>query len=141
MVVVRPERPDVGLRSRLAAADRAVRMVSATEAMASGATHLLVEVLATSPTTALVPAGVADLRAELPDVEWWLVAPVDRILPERLLTTMQGAATDPVEGAGTGVEPLALAEVARIAGPGGLDSPERFPRRLDCPAAPELQRL
>ena len=38
---------------------------SLTEAMASGATHLLVEVLATSPTTALVPAGVADLRAEL----------------------------------------------------------------------------
>jgi hypothetical protein len=141
VVVVRPERPDVGLRSRLAAADRAVRMVSATEAMASGATHLLVEVLATSPTTALVPAGVADLRAELPDAEWWLVAPVDRILPERLLTTMQGAATDLVEGPGTGVEPLALAEVARIAGPGGLDSPERFPRRLDCPAAPELQRL
>jgi hypothetical protein len=139
VVVVRPDRPDPGLRSRLGAAERPVRVVDVTEAMASGATHLLVEVLATSPTTALVPAGLTDLRWSLADAECWLVAPVDRILPERLLATMVrvGAAADDEPG----TETVALTDVARIAGPGGLDSAVRFPTRLDCPAAPELQRI
>jgi len=134
VVVVRPERPDAGLRARLGGADRDVRMADLTEAMALDASHLLVEVLATSPTTALVPAGVADLRWGLPDAALWLVAPIDRILPERLFGVLhEGADEDRTEVVGLG-------EATRIAGPGGLDSAERFVTRLDCPLAPELLR-
>ena len=137
VVVVRPDRPDAGLRARLGGADRSVRMVDLTEAMAVEASHLLVEVHATSPTTALVPAGLADLRWGLPDAALWLVAPIDRILPERLLEVMQTGIDETDSDA---VEVVALGDVARIAGPGGLDSAERFVTRLDCPLAPELLR-
>lgn len=135
VVVVRPASGDRGLRARLGAADRPVRMVDLTEAMALDASHLLVEVQATSPTTALVPEGVADLRWGLPSAALWLVAPVDRILPERLFAVMRDRA-----GEDDG-EVLEVAEAARIAGPGGLDSAERFVTRLDCPLAPELLRI
>jgi hypothetical protein len=135
VVVVRPERGDAGLRSRLAAADRTVRMVGLTEAMALDASHVLVEVLATSPTTALLPVGVADLRWGLPDAACWAVAPVDRILPERLFAVVRAQTGDDA------AEVLELSEVDRIAGPGGLDSAERFVTRLDCPLAPELLRI
>lgn len=141
VVVVRPERGDPGLRSRLGGADRTVRMVDLTEAMALDASHLLVEVRATSPTTALVPAGVADLRWGLPDAVLWLVAPVDRILPERLLAVMRAQAQRGDDDGVDDGEVLAVAEAARIAGPGGLDSAERFVTRLDCPLAPELLRI
>lgn len=135
VVVVRPDRADPGFRARLGAAGRPVRMVDLTEAMALDATHLLVEVSATSPTIALVPPGVADLRWGLPGAALWLVAPVDRILPERLLAVMQGLVDEDA------AEQLALADVTRIAGPGGLDSADRFVTRLDCPLAPELLRI
>ncbi len=135
VVVVRPDRGDAGLRSRLGAVEGPLRLVSVTEAMAVAATHLLVEVLVTSPTTAIVPAGTADLTWELPDTALWLVAPVDRILPARTFAVLRDRL-----GEGDG-EVLELADAARIAGPGGLDSPERFVTRLDCPLAPELLRI
>lgn len=138
VVVVRPERGDAGLRARLGAAERPLRMVDLTEAMATDASHLLVEVMATSPTVAMVPPGVADLRWGLPSAELWLVAPVDRILPERLFAVMRDRVVD---GDGDAAEELAVADAARVAGPGGLDSAERFATRLDCPLAPELLRL
>jgi hypothetical protein len=134
VVVVRPDRSDAGLRRRLGDADRPVRMADTTEAMAVGATHLLVEVLVASPTTAIVPDGTADLRWGLPGAALWLVAPVDRILPERLFAVVR-------ERAGEDAEVMAIAEAAQVAGPGGLDSPERFVTRLDCPLAPELLRI
>jgi len=134
VVVVRPEHPDPGLRGRMRAVDRSIRVVELTDAMALGASHLLVEVRATSPTTALVPAGVADLRWGLPEAALWVVAPVDRILPERLFEVARAHVPEEVE-----VFPLA--DAARIAGPGGLDSAERFVARLDCPVAPELLRI
>ena len=135
VAVVRPDRGDIGLRSRLGGVDRPLRMVDTTEAMALGATHLLVEVLVTSPTTALVPEGTADLRWGLGEAALWLVAPVDRILPERMF----GVVREHI-GADDG-EVLAIADADRVAGPGGLDSAERFVTRLDCPLAPELLRI
>jgi hypothetical protein len=115
--------------------DRPVRMVDGTEAMAMGCTHLLVEVQVASPTTALVPAGTADLRWSLGDAELWLVVPVDRLLPDRMLTVVQEHVD---EDAG---EWMPVADAAKIAGPGGLDPPPRLATRLDCPVAPELLRL
>jgi len=134
VVVVRPDRADSGLRRRLGDADRSVRMVDRTEVMAVGASHLLVEVLVTSPTTALVPVGTADLRWGLSEAALWLVAPVDRILPERLFTALAERLPDGE------AEEMAIGDAARVAGPGGLDSPERLVTRLDCPLAPELLR-
>lgn len=131
IVVVRSGRGSAA-RSR---PDRPVRMVDETEAMAMGCTHLLVEVLVASPTTALVPAGVADLRWSLGDTELWLVVPVDRLLPDRMLAVVREHVD---EDAG---EWMPIADAAKIAGPGGLDPPPRLATRLDCPVAPELLRL
>ncbi|MFM8303391.1 MAG: hypothetical protein ACKOA9_03675 [Actinomycetota bacterium] len=135
VVVVRPEQRDLGFRRRLGAVDGPVRMVSATEAMAVDASHLLVEARVTSPTTAVVPVGTADLRGSQPDAAFWLVAPVDRILPARLFAVVEDHLEDD-DG-----ETLDVAALDRIAGPGGLDSAERFVTRLDCPLAPELLRI
>ena len=135
VVVVRPDRSDAGFRRRLGDADRRVRMVDPTEAMAVGATHLLVEVLVTGPTTAIVPKGTADLRWGLPEAALWLVAPVDRIIPERTFAVLRDRLDEDE------IEVMPLAEAAKVAGPGGLDSPDRIAARLDCPLAPELLRL
>jgi hypothetical protein len=134
VAVVRPARPDAGLRRRLGNAGRHLRMVDATEAMALDASHVLVEVLVASPTSALVPPGTLDLLWALPGAVLWLVAPIDHILAERLFAVVASRAGDEAE-------PIAIADAAAVAGPGGLDSAERFVTRLDCPAAPELLKL
>jgi hypothetical protein len=115
--------------------DRPVRMVDETEAMAMGPTHLLVEVLVASPINALVPAGTADLRWSLGDAELWFVVPVDRLLPDRMLSVVREHVD---EDAG---EWVPVADASKIAGPGGLDPPARLATRVDCPVAPELLRL
>jgi hypothetical protein len=135
VVVVRPSHTDIGLRSRLSRADRPVRMVDETEAMAMGCTHLIVETLVASPTTALVPEGTANLQWALSGAETWLVVPIDRLLPDRMFAVVQEHVG---EDAG---ELLTVAEADKIAGPGGLDPPARFATRVDCPVAPELLRL
>ena len=135
VVVVRPGRGDPSLRARLGAVEGPRRMVDLTEAMAVAATHLLVEVRVTSPTTAIVPEGTADLVWGLPDAALWLVAPVDRILPARMFAVLRERL-----GEDDG-EVFEVADAVRIAGPGGLDSAERFVTRLDCPLAPELLRI
>lgn len=135
VVVVRPDRTDPGARARLRGVEGPVRMVDLTEAFATGASHLLVEVRVTSPTTAIVPVGTADLRWGMPDAALWLVAPVDRILPARMFEMIR----DRLEEDDGEVLELAMAD--SIAGPGGLDSAERFVTRLDCPLAPELLRI
>lgn len=135
VVVVRPGSGGAGLRSRLGRVEGPVRMVDLTEAMAVDASHLLVEARVTSPTTAVVPVGTLDLRWARPDAALWVVAPVDHILPARMFEVVcEHLGED--DG-----EVLELTAADRIAGPGGLDSVERFATRLDCPVAPELLRI
>jgi hypothetical protein len=135
VVVVRPRHGDAGLRYRLGSTERSIRMVDETEAMAMGCTHLLVEPLVASPIVALVPDGVADLRWALPAAQLWLVTPVDRLIPDRMLAVLRDQVG---EDAG---EWIPLTDAAKVAGPGGLDDPARIAARLDCPLAPELLRI
>jgi len=146
------ERPDldvVSVRPPRSSAPRpyGVRSIDVTEALALGCSHLLVEPLLTGATEARVPAGTAELRASLPDAVLWLVVPVDRLLPDRLVAAVRrvtDATDDPFaadDAPGAPGEWLDVASVDRVAGPGGLESPERLARRVDCPAAPELTRL
>jgi len=138
VVVVRTAGATRRLRARPSSDEVRVRVVDETEVIAAAPSHLLIEVHATSPTTALVPAGAADLLWSVGSAELWLVAGVGRLLPERLFEVARAEverADDPV------AETLALARARRVAGPGGLDAPDRFAARLDCPVAPELLRL
>jgi hypothetical protein len=113
-------------------------VVDMTEVLVAPPSHLLVEVYAASPTAALVPNGTSDLVWSLGAVELWLVAGVGRLIPQRLFEVAQGEierTDEPV------AETLELGRARRIAGPAGLDAPDRFAARLDCPVAPELLRL
>jgi hypothetical protein len=138
VVAVRPRLGDHGLRGRLARSERPVRMVDETEVMALAPSHLLVGVQAMSAGTALVTPGCADVRWSIPDARLWLVGGVGRLLPERLFGVARGEVErelDPV------AEHLDVGSAERVAGPAGLDPPERVASRLDCPDAPELHRL
>jgi hypothetical protein len=129
---------DRTLHARLARAELRVRVVDETEAMALEPTHVLVEVRATSPTTALVPPGTADLLWSLQGATVWLVAGTGRLLPERLFEVARHEveqALDPV------AEAFPVTDAARVAGPAGLDPPARLATRIDCPITPELLRL
>lgn len=118
------------------AADRRVRVVDEVEAMAASPTHLLVEVLASGPKTAIVPHGVAELHRSLDDVALWLVIPVGRLLPPRLFDVLREQATqDP------GFEAIDVTLAAQTAGPWGLDVPARLGAHVNCPVAPELLRI
>ena len=68
----------------------------------------------------------------------WLVAGVGRVLPLRLFDAMAGR-LDPPED--TGLELVDVQIADRVAGPTGLERPERLLRRVDAPVAPELLRL
>lgn len=123
-----------------------VRTVDVVEAMALGCTHLLVEPLLAGAAEARVPAGVDELRRSLPDAACWLVTPVDRLLPDALVAAVHDvvdATDDPFADPSEVVtgEWLAVAGVDRVAGPGGVEAPDRLARRVDCPVAPELTRL
>lgn len=138
LVVVRTEGATGRLRARLGGEGLRARVVDLTEVIAAAPSHLLVEVHAASPTTALVPVGTSDLVWSLGDAELWLVAGVGRLLPERLFEVARAEverAHEPI------AERLSLDRARRVAGPGGLDPPARFAARLDCPVAPELLRL
>jgi hypothetical protein len=123
--------------ARLRRVEQTVRVVDEVEVAALHPTHMLIEVAATSPTVALVPDGTADLLWSLGTSERWLVVGTGRLLPPRLFdvllaeTIRQDAPLEELEvGGATGV-----------AGPAGLDSPDRLVHRIDCPVAPELLRL
>ncbi len=123
--------------------DRSIRVVDETDAMALGPTHLLVEVHAASPAEALVPAGLTDLVWSLPDAKLWLIAGVGRVLPGRLFDVLrrQVETGNADVGGDPAVEVIEVSRAERIAGPAGLDPPERMAQRVDCPVAPELLRL
>ncbi len=99
--------------------------------------HLLVEARAVGGSTALVAAGgggaVDAVRGQGGFV--WLVAPTGRILPPRLFDAL-----DVAVGSDLSVDRIVLGDVERVAGPTGLDAPDRIARRIDCPVAPELLR-
>jgi hypothetical protein len=118
------------------AADRRVRVVDEVEAMAASPSHLLVEVLAAGPTTAIVPDGVGDLHRSLDDAALWLVLPVGRLLPARLFEVLAQQVTDD-----EAVEAMDVTLAAQTAGPWGLDAPARLGAHVNCPVAPELLRI
>jgi hypothetical protein len=136
------ERPDLDIvvvrtdYRRPRAADRRVRVVDQVEAIAASPSHLLVEVLAAGPATAIVPRGVAELRQSLEAAALWLVIPVGRLLPARLFEVLAPPAT--ADGA---LEALEVAVAEQTAGPWGLDVPARLGSHVNCPVAPELLRL
>jgi hypothetical protein len=130
VVVVRPR------RGRLRPAERRIRVVDEVEVVAAAPTHLLVEVLASDPTTAVVPDGAADLVGSLPGAALWLVVPTGRLLPARLFEVLVAQLGDDDD-----TERLELGAAEQVAGPWGLEAPDRLDRRLDCPVAPELLRL
>ena len=111
--------------------------------MALAPSHLLVEVHAMSPAEAVVPAGVTDLLWGLGEAKLWLVAGVGRVLPGRLFDVLrrQVEVGSVDVGGDPEIEVLEAARAERIAGPAGLDPPERLAPRVDCPVAPELLRL
>jgi hypothetical protein len=138
VTVIRTESSTRRLRARSGPDALRPRVVDLTELAAAGPSHVLVEVHAASPRSALVPTGTSDLLWSVGSAELWLVAGVGRLIPERLFDVARGEierADDPA------AETLELTRARRVAGPGGLDAPDRFAARLDCPVAPELLRL
>ncbi len=136
------ERPDLDVvavrprHRRLRPAERRVRVLDEVEVTAASPSHLLLEVLAAGSQTAVVPDGAADLRWALPETTLWLVVPTGRLLPDRLFDALDAQLGDEDD-----VERLAVRDAAEVAGPWGLDSPERLGLHVDCPVAPELLRL
>ncbi len=137
IVVIRAHGRDAGGMARLRALDRSIRVVDETEAIALAPTHLLVEVAAMSPTTALVADGVADVLWSLPQASLWFVAGLGRLLPPRLFDVLRAE----VARQELAYEELDAQRAIQIAGPGGLTPPSRLATLLDCPVAPELLRL
>jgi hypothetical protein len=127
-------------RRRLARSSATARPVDPMEAAALEPSHVLAELVAASPTQALVAEGTADLVRELsrPTTIIWLVAGVGRILPPRLFDVLLRQVGDPEDH---GFELLDLQIADRIAGPTGLDRVDNLARRVDCPVAPELLRI
>ena len=142
VIAIRRRSGDDHRRARLARREAAIRIVSEVDAAALEPSHLLVEALAASPTSAVVPDGAADLLDTLAatGTVGWLVAGVGRVLPERLFAAMRAE----LEREQTEHTPVELMEVncfERIAGPTGLANPDALRRWVDCPVAPELLRL
>jgi hypothetical protein len=137
LAVIRARGRDTGGMARLRALDRSIRVVDETEAIALAPTHLLVEVAATSPTTALVDDGVADVLWSLPEAKLWFVAGRGRLLPPRLFDVLRAE----VARQELAFEELDVQRALQVAGPDGLTPPERLATRLDCPVTPELLRL
>jgi hypothetical protein len=137
VVAVRRRGGDTHLRLRLARTEQPIRVVDETEITALAPSHLLVDVLATSPTTAVVPSGTEDLLWSLDRATLWLVVGTGRLLPQRLFDVLRAE----TERQDLDVETLEVARAAQVAGPGGLETPDRLVHRVDCPVAPELLRL
>ena len=137
VVAVRSNSRSSSTAARLRRAARTVRIVDETEATAISPSHLLVEAAAASPTIALVPEGVADLLWSLGNVTVWLVLGTGRLLPPRLFEVLLAE----VERQELDYEQLEVSRAAQVAGPAGLDPPERVATRIDCPVVPELLRL
>jgi hypothetical protein len=138
VVAIRPRVSDPSMVGRLRRAEHTIRVIEEHDLAALAPTHLLLETSAASPTSALVPPGSTDLLWALPDTAaCWLVVGTGRLLPPRLYDVLRAEARrrDP------DVEELDIAKVQQVAGPAGLEPPDRLVHRVDCPVAPELLRL
>jgi hypothetical protein len=102
--------------------------------------HVLFDALGGCGDRLLVSSGVATLLDEIGDgrTVCWTTLTLGRALPARLFDVAIAAMGDL---RGRGLELLDPARCDRIAGPTGLDPPERLRGRADCPATPELFRL
>jgi hypothetical protein len=140
VLAIRRDQRDESWRARLARSDASARPVDATEAAALEPSHVIVEIEAASPQRALVLHGTTLLLEQItkPTTLVWLVAGVGRVLPLRLFDAMAGR-LDPPEDSGLELVDVQIAD--RVAGPTGLERPERLMRRVDAPVAPELLRL
>ncbi|MBM3672614.1 MAG: hypothetical protein FJW86_10615 [Actinobacteria bacterium] len=138
VVAVRPRASDPSMVARLRRNEHTIRVIDEHELSALAPTHLLLESSAAGPTHALLPPGAADLLWALPDSSaCWLVLGVGRLLPARLYEVLRDEALrndlDVVE--------MEVNEFQQVAGPAGLEAPDRLIHRVDCPVAPELLRL
>ncbi len=140
-VVVSPrDQGDEHLAAYFSRAQVPFRLESSSPDLA--ASHLLIESSMSSPTLALVPIGTTSLRAAYPKAATWLVIAEGCLVPEKLFTTAlqkRSEVDDDYDQETT--EVLAVATVSRIAGPNGIDRPDRLRQRMDCPIVPELLRL
>ncbi len=137
VVAVRPRQGDRAMAARLRRVDQSIRIVDEAEITALAPSHLLLEVIAASPTAALVPEGVADLLWGLGSTHMWLVVSSGRLLPARLFDVLRAEAIKQERP----VEDLDVTLAEQVAGPNGLEPPDRLKHRVGCPAAPELLRL
>ncbi|MSO78533.1 MAG: hypothetical protein EXQ79_02890 [Acidimicrobiia bacterium] len=137
VVAIRPRNGDRGMTARLRRVEQPIRVVDEAQVAALGPTHLIVETSAASPTTALVPEATADLLWGLGSTPLWLVVATGRLLPPRLFDVLHAE----VQRQEIDLEELDVTKVVEVAGPSGLEAPDRLKHRVDCPAAPELLRL
>jgi hypothetical protein len=142
VIAIRRRSGDDHRRARLARREAPVRIVSEVDAAALQPSHLLVEALAASPSSSVVPEGASDLLATLAAnrAVGWLVAGVGRVLPERMFAAVR-AELERDQNEHAPMELVEVSRFARVAGPRGLEAPDALLRRVDCPVAPELLRL
>lgn len=146
-VAVRTEGSDPMFALRRRRTERNVHVVDPWDGVLSDVACLLVPAAAIGPATALVPAGVSGLLAELGRNvrEVWLVGGVGRVLPARLYEAAQHAASEHDErGVAASDDPApevaSLERFDRLAGPRGVEPPADAAARVDCPVVPELLR-
>jgi hypothetical protein len=138
VVAVRLRGQGDDLSRRLRRAEQPVRVVAEPELLTLEPSHLLIETSAAGGGTAIVPFGAIDLAAaaRAHDTKVWLVAPMGRVLPDRLFQSLLRSIGDDDD-----TELIEADAVDLVVGPTGLDPAGAFTRRMDCAVAPELLRL
>ena len=140
VLAVRGPGAAAGWERRLGHSAVDARPVDLTEALALDASHVLVEAVAAGGNRVITHAGTTEAVDTLlrPGRQVWLVAPVGRVLPERLLGAFLGEVGSLERRA---LELVDIQRFDRIAGPDGLVRPDQLGRCVDCPIAPELLRI
>lgn len=139
VVAVARRRGDAPLVLRLRHHVSGVRVVNEPQLHAMQPSHLLIETVASSPESALVPSGARELAgaAGAAGAEIWLVAAVGRVLPGRLF----GAVTARTAEVDDAWETMPVTAFDRAALPSGPADPSALRGAVDCPVAPELLRF
>jgi hypothetical protein len=116
------------------ASDRA-ELVEAYELADSGVRTVLLAPNAASPTRMLVPAVVTDVLAEARAAELWVVLPLGRLLPERLVQAVVDA-----NRADEDYVVIDYERVTRVIDFAAVDTVADLATRTDCPIPAELLR-